>query len=234
MTLYTPKPALYVVYTRVSTQEQKKSGLGLEAQQRDIDIFFEIHHTHHNLPYEIIASFSDTGSGADNGRPEFQKAVALAKSRKATLLVAKLDRLSRRVSMIAKLMEEIHFKVASMPGANEFQLHIYAALAEEERRFISLRTTAALQAAKARGKKLGGTRIRKSDGINALDAANADRIATADRFAQNNITVLKSLREKGLTLQSIADEMNRLNLRTAQGKDWRPEQVRRVLERVAA
>ena len=136
----------YVIYTRVSTQEQQKSGLGLEAQERDIEIFLT---TYSDVPYEVIARFCDTGSGADNGRPEFQKALDLVRKTGAELLVSKLDRLSRKVSFIATLMEDkkVKFRVASMPHADPFQLHIYAALAEQEREFISKRTKAALQAA---------------------------------------------------------------------------------------
>src|SRR5262245_30196146 len=111
----------YVTYTRVSTAEQRRSGLGLAAQQRDIDIFL---HSYSEVPWEVIGSFSDQGSGADNGRPEFQKALALVRKTGAELLVSKLDRLSRRVSFIARLMEDkqIRFRVASMPHADAFQL----------------------------------------------------------------------------------------------------------------
>src|SRR5262245_18888634 len=127
----------YVVYRRVSTNEQGKSGLGLEGQDRDIQLFLG---NYSDVPYEVIATFQDIGSGAENGRPELQKALTLAKKRRAWLLVSKLDRLSRRMSLIANLLEDkaLRICVASMPGPDSFQLHIYAALAEKEREFISL------------------------------------------------------------------------------------------------
>ena len=147
----------YVTYVRVSTKEQGKSGLGLAAQQRDIELFLQ---NYSDVPWEVIGAFQDVGSGADNGRPELQKALALVRKTGAELLVAKVDRLSRRVSHLSALMDDpkVKLRVASMPHADKFQLHIYSALAEQERHFISTRTKAALQAAKARGIKLGGRR----------------------------------------------------------------------------
>ncbi len=147
----------YVTYFRVSTKEQGRSGLGLAAQQRDIELFLQ---NYRDVPWEVIGAFQDIGSGADNGRPELQKAVDLVRRTGAELLVAKVDRLSRKVSHLAALLDDkaVTIRVASMPHADKFSLHIYAALAEQERDFISLRTKAALQAAKAKGKKLGGYR----------------------------------------------------------------------------
>ena len=216
----------YVTYTRVSTAEQKKSGLGLEAQRRDIDIFLT---SYSEVPFEILGEFCDQGSGADNGRPEFQKALALVRKTGAELLVAKLDRLSRRVSFIASLMEDkkVRFRVASMPHADAFQLHIYAALAEQEREFISRRTKAALDAARKRGVKLGGWRE------GALDAANALRHNNADAYAKRLIGVIKPMRDAGMTLQGIADRLMQMGQATAQGGSrWTPTAVRRVLARV--
>ena len=121
-----------------------------------IAIFFE---SYAEQPYEVLERFCDVegGSKADS---QLTAAIALAKRTGATLLVARLDRLSRSVAFIATLMEDkkLDFRVATMPTACKFNLHIYAALAEQEREFISKRTKAALQAAKARGVKLGGAR----------------------------------------------------------------------------
>ena len=145
----------YVIYLRVSTKQQGDSGLGLEAQERDIDIFLN---SYNKGQFEIIGKFKDvmSGKGSVEERPTFKKAVELAKQHNATLLVAKLDRLSRDVETVARLIKAVDIKVACMPYADKFQLHLYAALAEQERDFISARTKAALQAAKARGVKLGG------------------------------------------------------------------------------
>ena len=215
----------YVIYTRVSTQEQRKSGLGLEAQRRDIDIFLG---QFSEVPFEIIGDFCDQGSGADNGRPEFQKALALVRKTGAELLVAKLDRLSRRVSFIAQLMEEtkVRFRVASMPHADAFQLHIYAALAQQERDFISARTKAALAAARKRGVKLGGDR-------GSLKARNDALQAKADADASKVIGIVRPLRESGKTLQQIADQLNLMGLRTPRDGTWVPASVNRVLDRMA-
>ena len=134
----------YVLYLRVSSEEQGKSGLGLEAQERDINLFLE---NYSEQPYEVLGKYVDVQSGGDNDRPELLKAIQLAKKTKSTLLIQKICRISRRVSFIASLIEDkdLDFKVASMPFADKFQLHIYAALAEQERDFISSRTKAALR-----------------------------------------------------------------------------------------
>ena len=140
----------YVLYLRVSSQEQGRSGLGLEAQERDIQLFLS---NYAETPYEVAGKFVEVHSGTDDRRPQLTAAIAKAKAERAVLVVSKLDRLSRKVSFLASLMEDrdLDFKVSQMPFADKFQLHIYAALAEQERDFISQRTKAALAAAKARG-----------------------------------------------------------------------------------
>jgi DNA invertase Pin-like site-specific DNA recombinase len=145
----------FVVYQRVSTVDQGKSGLGLAAQERDIAIYLETYATE---PYEVLGTFIEVQSGKSDDRPQLAEALAMVRRAGAELLVAKLDRLSRKVSFIATVMEDrkVRLRVASMPNADNFQLHIYAALAEQEREFISLRTKAALAVAKANGTKLGG------------------------------------------------------------------------------
>ena len=214
----------YVCYLRVSTQEQGRSGLGLEAQQRDIQIFLE---NYSDVPWEVLGTFQDVGSGADNGRPELSKAIALAKKHGAELLIAKLDRLSRKVAYLAQLMEDprLTIRVASMPAADKFQLHIYAALAEQERDFISTRTKAALQAAKARGVKLGGDR-----GGHALQNANAKRARAADDEAAMVIAVIRSQRESGMSLALVAENLKKLQ----PGVAWSAMKVKRALERRVA
>ena len=147
----------YVLYLRVSSKEQGKSGLGLEAQKRDINLFLE---NYADDDSEVIGEFIEVQSGKDDERPELHKAIHLAKRTKSILLVAKLDRLSRKVSFTASLMEDksLSFKVAQMPFADNFQLHIYAALASQEADFISSRTKASLKSWKERNpnKKLPG------------------------------------------------------------------------------
>jgi DNA invertase Pin-like site-specific DNA recombinase len=213
----------YVTYFRVSTKEQGKSGLGLDAQHRDIDLFLT---TYSDVPWEVIASFQDIGSGADNGRPELQKAIAHAKKHNAELLVAKLDRLSRRLSYVATLMEDskLQLRVASMPSADKTMLHVYALVAEMERDFISARTKAALASAKARGTRLGGLR---NDGAD-LAAARAERSRKADEAAAKVMGIIAPMRGQGMSLQQIASQLNGMGIA---GGNWSPMKVKRALDR---
>ncbi|MGR3512959.1 MAG: recombinase family protein [Paracoccaceae bacterium] len=216
----------YVTYMRVSTAEQGRSGLGLEAQKRDISIFLE---TFSDAPFEIVGAFVEVQSGKDDARPELTKAIQLAKKKGAELLVAKLDRLSRRVSLIASLMEDpkLSLRVAQMPYADKFQLHIYAALAEQERDFISKRTKAALQEAKARGQRLGGLR-------DTTMKRNQSVKENARKRAEKLRGLIEPLRESGRSLREIASELNKAGVTSARGGNWSASQVKRVLERLAA
>lgn len=214
----------YVTYFRVSTKEQGRSGLGLEAQERDVGLFLE---GFSEVPWEVVGTFTDVESGTDDSRPELAKALAMVRQTGATLLVAKLDRLSRRVSFIAALMDDpkVRLRVASMPHADKFQLHIYAALAEQEREFISARTKAALGQAKARGVKLGGLRdatAARNVAVQEQARANADRVAA----------IVQPLRAQGASLRAIAGALNGSRVPAARGGAWSATQVQRVLERL--
>ena len=213
--------AKYVLYLRVSSQEQGKSGLGLEAQQRDIDLFLA---NYSDTPYEVLERFVEVQTGKDNERPLLNAAIALAKRKKAVLVVSKLDRLSRRVSFIASLMEDrgLEFRVAQMPHADKFQLHIYACLAEQERDFISQRTKAALAAAKARGIKLGAPKHH-------LDQLLQARKSKALTEARQVAGVIVPLRKQGQTLKQICSVLNTSGLKTARGNRFHPSLVSRML-----
>ncbi|MCB1471208.1 MAG: recombinase family protein [Rhizobiaceae bacterium] len=216
----------YVIYRRVSTKEQGRSGLGLDAQDRDISLFLE---RFSPTPYELLGTFTDILSGADTARPELGKALELARKTGATLLVSKLDRLSRKVSVIATLMEDkrVTFRVAQMPNADNFQLHIYAALAEQEREFISARTKAALAEARARGTKLGGLRdetMKRNRVVKANATARAEKIRG----------LLVPMRDAGKPLREIAEHLNKAGVATARGGSWQASQVKRVLDRLAS
>ncbi len=219
------QPKKYVLYRRVSTKEQGKSGLGLEAQDRDMALFLD---NYSDRPFEVLETFTDVESGANAHREELGKAVAMAKREGAELLVAKLDRLSRKVSFIAALMDDkaLKIRVASMPNADAFQLHIYAALAEQERSFISLRTKQALAVAKSRGVKLGGLRD-KTMKRNKVVKANAD--ARAERVRE----IIEPMRDAGKTLRQIADALNAADVQTARGGVWGPSGVKHTLDRLA-
>ena len=139
----------YVAYYRVSTAKQGKSGLGLEAQKETVRAFVE-------KEGELIGEYVEVQSGRKDNRVELWKAIRLAKNEGARIVIARLDRFSRKVSFISGIMDQgVSLVVAEMPHASEFQLHIFAALAQEERRLISERTKAALAQAKKRGVTLG-------------------------------------------------------------------------------
>lgn len=213
----------YVIYTRVSTEDQGRSGLGLAAQERDIALFLE---NFSEEPWQIVGRFQDVQSGGDNSRPELEKALARARDSGAELLVSKLDRLSRKVSFLAALMDDpkLKLRVAQMPYADKFQLHIYAALAEQERTFISERTKAALKAAKARGVRLGGLRDATMQRNEALKAK-------ADEAARKAMAVIGPLRASGQSLNAIAASLNASGLRSSRSGKWTAKAVARVLER---
>ena len=204
----------YVLYFRVSTQKQGRSGLGLDAQKRDIDLYLE---NYSEQPYEILGTFKDIQSGADNDRPELKKAIELAKKTKSILLVQKICRLSRRVSFIASLIEdkELDFKVAQMPFADKFQLHIYSALNEQEKDFISSRTKSALRSWKERNpdKKLGAPVHH----IKALKEAK--RIEG----------LIVPLKQQGKSLRVICDVLNNSGITTSKGRSFYPSKVSRTL-----
>jgi DNA invertase Pin-like site-specific DNA recombinase len=220
-----------IAYLRVSTTTQGKSGLGLEAQREAIARFAEAE----NLT--ILAEYLEveTGKGSDalDRRPQLREALVHARKTKASVCVAKLDRLSRDVAFIANLMvQRVPFIVAELGAdCDPFMLHIYAALAEKERALISERTTAALVRAKARGVRLG----------NPTNLAEASRkgaaagYAAADVFAANVLPIVRQLQASGLaTLREIAEALNVRGIHTARGGQWHQSTVRNLLARVAA
>jgi DNA invertase Pin-like site-specific DNA recombinase len=208
-----------VAYTRVSTAGQGRSGLGLEAQQAVLSRFADAE------GYDLVATFTEveTGKGADalDRRPQLAAALAEARRLKCVVVVAKLDRLSRDVHFISGLMtHKTPFIVAELGADTDpFMLHIYAALAEKERRLISQRTRDALAAARARGVKLGGL--------------NAGVIATREE-ARGRAEALRPILDElsGLSLAAIAAELNARGVATPNGRKWHPESVARVQRRL--
>ena len=216
----------FVIYTRVSTKSQGDSGLGLEAQERDIRLYLE---NYAEPQHEVIGTFCDVESGTKADRPQLQKALELVRIKQATLLVSKLDRLSRKVSFIATLMDDkkVDFKVASMPTADKVMLHIYAVLSEAERDFISTRTKAALQEAKARGVKLGGNRPNNQARHDAVKVM-------ADQMALKVSQLIKDNRKTGRSYRFIAEQLNDLDVTTAKGGKWYASTVRNYEMRLSA
>lgn len=208
-----------VAYIRVSTQAQGRSGLGLEAQKQAILRFAEAE------DYRLIECFVEieTGKGSDalNKRPQLALALAAAKQANCPVIVAKLDRLSRDVAFIAGLMaQRVPFIVTELgANADPFMLHIYAALAEQERRMISTRTKAALAAAKQRGTKLGSP---------TTAALLKDRSLA---FAEG----LRAIVEPRLDMPTrvLSDWLNAQGIKTATGGLWQPRTVIRLVERLA-
>jgi DNA invertase Pin-like site-specific DNA recombinase len=215
----------FVAYYRVSTERQGQSGLGLEAQKAAVETWLN------GGRHTVVGEFVETESGKTSDRPQLKAALALAKKRKATLVIAKLDRLARNVHFISGLIESgVNFVAADRPHAKAFELHIFAAMAEEEGRAISERTKAALQAAKARGVKLGNpTNLDEASakGAEALRAKAAAR-------AENVLPILQDLRARGVsTLAELADALNARGVKTPRGGQWHPASVSRVLARAA-
>ncbi|MGR5455491.1 recombinase family protein [Vibrio alfacsensis] len=220
----------FVIYYRVSTQQQGDSGLGIDAQKRDVQLFLQ---TYTKSNFQVLGEFTDIASGSTTSRPEYEVAVSMARHQNATILVAKLDRISRDVETIAGLIKRVDLKVACMPNADKFQLHLYAALAEQERDFISLRTKAALKEAKARGVKLG--RPTTNDQLKQIiEASNVRKAHIANSFAEKIRDLVIPMRSAGKSLQEIADAFNRMGMETQRGKSWTPAGVRNILTRLEA
>lgn len=221
--------AQFVTYLRLSRDSKNGRNYGLEAQRRDLDIFLTQMCPDASGCQEV-ATYEEIQSGADDDRPELEKAIEHCKRTGATLLVAKLDRLSRRVSFIAGLLERkgLDFKVAQMPNADKFQLHIYAALAEQEREFISQRTKAGLERAKARGVKLGGN----NGGTEKANAVRKERAAADAEQFRGFLQVLMG-QESQPSLREVAKELEGAGFKTTGGATtWSPSQVSRVLKRL--
>ena len=220
----------FVAYYRVSTERQGRSGLGIEAQRSAVARFAE------NEELERIAEFTEieTGKGSDalDRRPQLAAALAKARTLRCPVVVAKLDRLSRDVAFIANLMaQRVPFIVAELGvDADPFMLHLYAALAEKERRLISQRTTAALAAKKAQGIVLGNRSNIEAAGAIGRQAAK-DKAAA---FASNVMPIVASVQAAGVTtLAGIADALNGRGVRTARGGRWHVSTVMNLLRRSA-
>jgi DNA invertase Pin-like site-specific DNA recombinase len=207
-----------VAYERVSTARQGKSGLGLEAQRKAIDDFTASRNA------QVLARFTEVESGRRDNRPELDKALQLAKLTGATLVIAKLDRLSRNAAFLLTLQASgVRFLACDMPEANDLTVGIMALVAQQEREAISRRTKEALAAAKARGVKLGNP-----NGAAALRRAGQGGVAlravvgsNADSFAAELAPVIRDIRSEGHeTLRAIAEELNVRGIRTRRGGRW--------------
>lgn len=217
----------FVAYFRVSTVRQGQSGLGLEAQQAAVQNFLR-------GDAHLVATFLEIESGKKNERPQLQAAIARARQEDAVLLVAKLDRLARNVAFLATLMESrVRFQAVDLPAADEFTLHIMAAVAQKEASAIATRTRDALAAKKARGAQLGTP-------ANLTQAAREKSWAVMTLNAQANLNNRQAaqlatlLRATGATLRAIAEQLNQSGYRTRHGKVFHPMGVKRLLPKPAS
>lgn len=209
-----------IAYYRVSTDRQGRSGLGLDAQADAINRFAD------HEGYTITGAFQEVESGKQSQRPQLLAALAQCKKERATLIIAKLDRLGRKVAFISNLMDsKADFRVVDNPHANRFQVHILAAFAEHEREQISTRTKDALAAAKRRGVQLG------RHGIEVLSKQNA---AAAAQFAEQLRPIVETIQAEGFTtVRAIRDELNRRGVPTyRQGSMWHYCSVYAILKRL--
>jgi DNA invertase Pin-like site-specific DNA recombinase len=221
----------FVAYLRVSTARQGHSGLGLEAQRAAIGALVS------QRGGQVLDTFVEIESGNANGRPELSKALHLARVTGATLVIAKLDRLSRNAAFLLTLQDSgARFVAADMPGANNLTVGVMALVAQQEGEAISKRTREALHAAKARGQKLGNP-----NGAAALRRAARGNVAavakvkeTADAHAAALLPVLRDLRAEGCaTLASLAERLNARGILTPRGGVWHRSSVANLIARLA-
>ena len=214
-------------YYRVSTAKQGKSGLGLDAQRAAIEAFCASRGCE-----PLDPEYVEVESGKRDDRPELAKALHHAKVTGATLVIAKLDRLSRNVAFLAKLQDAgVKFVAADMPDATEMTVQIMAVMAQAERKAISKRTKEALAAAKARGTKLGNPMGAKAFGPYRGNAPAIAAIkAKAKAFATDVMPVIEAIRAEGhRSLRAIAAELNQRGIMTARGGKWGPCGVRDLI-----
>jgi DNA invertase Pin-like site-specific DNA recombinase len=221
----------FIAYYRVSTARQGRSGLGLEAQRRTVADFLN------GGSWELLAEFVEVESGKADDRPQLEQALATCELSGATLVVAKLDRLSRNLAFLAKLQDSgARFVAADMPEANELTIHIMAAVAQAERKAISARTKEALAAAKARGTILGGNRGNLED----LRKGPAKSAEVRGRQARERALKVRrqiegiSASPEARSLRQIAVALNDRGITAPRGGKWHAAQVKAVLDQAGS
>jgi DNA invertase Pin-like site-specific DNA recombinase len=212
----------FVAYFRVSTDQQGKSGLGLDAQRKAVADYLN------GGNWKLVGEFTEIESGKNGARPQLAAALAACKKRKAKLVIAKLDRLSRNLAFIANLLEAgTDFVAADNPHANKSMVQMMAVFAEMERDAISKRTREALAAAKSRGVQLGNPRLAEASAIAIAASKEA-----ADRFAANVAPIIKQIQASGVSsLRGVARTLSARGVKTARGGQWTARMVINVLRR---
>jgi DNA invertase Pin-like site-specific DNA recombinase len=213
-----------VSYLRVSTQKQGRSGLGLGAQRRAVAEFLA------GGRGELVAEFVEVESGKCDDRPKLAEAMALCRLHNATLVIAKLDRLSRDAAFLLGLQKAgVRFQAADMPEANELVVGIMAVVAQAERKMISARTKAALAAARARGVKLGTPANLRNQAAGG-ERGRAARTRIASERAADLVPIIAYLRAAGVvSLRAMAADLNRRGIPAPRGGEWSAVQVKRIL-----
>ena len=218
----------YVLYYRVSTQRQGRSGLGIEAQEAAVVAFLSARDTH------VIGEYREIESGRKSDRQELAAAMKMCRMTNSTLLIAKLDRLARDAHFLLGLEKSgIEFVAADMPFANRLTIGIMALVAEEEAKAISARTKAALAARKARGLPLGNqASLRPADRVGAAQAASAWSRKAADHAAMV-LPAIQEMKAAGMSLRASARDLTKRGFTTVRGGQWTATQVSAVLQRAA-
>lgn len=216
----------YVAYYRVSTQRQN---LGIDAQRFDVHNYISLNGSN------LVAEYTEKESGKNNNRSELNKALDLCKRENATLLIAKLDRLSRNVSFLFALKDSgINFIALDMPNCNTLTLAIYSGLAQSERELISLRTKKALQQKKMQGFRLGSPVAGFSEEMRRNAVEKIKRNSIENENNKRATAFIKNLDTSSYTLVEIARMLNESGFRTARGGMFRAEQVKRLISKVCA
>ena len=208
----------WICYYRVSTQRQGESGLGLEAQQRAVEAFLL------RREEEVVAEFTEIESGRKNCRPKLSEAIALCRKKRATLIIAKLDRLARNVHFISGLMESgVEFLAVDQPTKDRFMLHVQAAFAEEEARRISERTKAAMCSAKLRGVVIGETGRRRAVFLRSQATLGAEV------YREHLEAILGTGKT---TVRAVRDALNDLGVQSPGGGKWHIPNTARLMARL--
>lgn len=219
----------YVAYYRVSTRKQGNSGLGLDAQRKMVSDFIT------NNGGELINEYTEVESGKVDSRPKLIAAMKQADLVGGKLLVGKLDRLSRDLHFITSLQKSrVDFVVCDLPGCDSFTINIYGALAQREREMISARTKAGLEAAKARGQRLGTNNLKPELVREASAKGVAVIVQNATDFAAKVLPVIQAMHGQGKSLRAIAGELERLGVQTARGGKWTATAVKNAISRTKA
>ena len=216
----------YVIYYRVSTQKQGRSGLGLAAQKDAVDAFIG------TIPNaKKLKEFVEVESGKNAERPELNLAINYAKNNHATLLVAKLDRLSRDLHFITTLEKSgVDFVCADMPDANKLTIHLIASIAQHERELISQRTRAALTQAKKRGVKLGSNNPKVYEALkSARKIGNKKSRIQAKEFAKKMQVIIEPLLKAKMSKTDIVNHLNACGVKTYNDCEWDRKQLYRVM-----